>query len=123
MNFNHEQYRKYRRAAGVAAKNGIWDITVFPNGLYCFVLGQKLGINGKIDSHPLLNKRFKNVNSGKEYVLDSVCVHWYDGYYYHATLRDENNSHATVIIGNINCENDICLDGLKHFNETYIPLD
>lgn len=36
MNFNRELYRQYRRAAGRQEKDGICDVTRYPNGLYCF---------------------------------------------------------------------------------------
>lgn len=39
--------------------------------------------------------------------------------YYHATLRDENNSHATCFIENINCNNELVLEGISEFNKNY----
>lgn len=120
MKFNQELYREYRRAAGRQEKDGIWDVTRFPNGLYCFATKQHLGDNGKIDNHPMLGKKFKRLKDNKTYIMDSVCIHWYDiGYYYHATLRDENNSHATVFIQNINCNNEWVLEGIAEFNKNY----
>lgn len=93
MNFNLEQYSKYRRSAGKDEKDGFWDVTRFPNGQYCFATEQWLGDNGKINSHPLLNKRFERVKNGKVYLLDSVCIHWQKGYYYHATHRTIHRKH------------------------------
>lgn len=120
MKFNQELYREYRKAAGRQEKDGIWDVTRFPNGLYCFATKQWLGDNGKIDNHPMLGKKFKRVKDNKIYIMDSVCIHWYNvGYYYHATLRDENGSHATVFIENINCNNELVLEGIAEFNKDY----
>lgn len=120
MNFNIELYRKYRQVAGQKEKDGIWDVTRFPNGLYCFATEQWLGDNGKIDNHPMLNKKFRKIKEGKVYVVDSICIHWYDvGYYYHATLRDENGSHAVCFIENINCNNDFIIEGIEQFNQKY----
>ena len=123
MNFNLDQYKKYLNAAGRREKDGYWDVVRYPNGLYCFATNQKLGDNGKIDSHPLLNKKFQNVENGKTYILDSVCIHWYMGYYYHATLRDQKDSHATVVIENINCEDETVLEYLERFNTKYKLID
>jgi len=120
MNFNIELYRKYRQVAGQKEKDGIWDVTRFPNGLYCFATEQWLGDNGKIDNHPMLSKKFRKIKEGKVYVVDSICIHWYDvGYYYHATLRDENGSHVGCFIENINCNNDIIIEGIERFNQKY----
>lgn len=119
MKFNLEQYKKYLKAAGRHEKDGIWDVIRYPNGKYCFATNQKLGDHGKIYEHPMLGKSFKHVKSGKIYVVDSVCIHWDMGYFYHATLRDENNSHVTAIIGNINCEDSLTLSFLEKFNKTY----
>jgi len=120
MNFNIDHYRKYRAAAKREEKDGIWDVTRFPNGLYCFAIRQWLGDNGKVDNHTMLGKKFRRVKDGKVYVIDSVCIHWYDvGYYYHATLRDENGSHAVCFIENINCTNEIVLEGISRFKKRY----
>jgi len=120
MNFNQELYRKYRRVTGRQEKDGFFDVTRYPNGLYCFATKQWLGDNGKIDNHPMLGKNFKRLKDNKIYIMDSVCIHWYNvGYYYHATLRDEKNSHATVFIENINCNNELVLEGIAEFNKDY----
>jgi hypothetical protein len=123
MNFNLEQYSKYRRAAGKDEKDGFWDVTRFPNGQYCFATEEWLGDNGKINSHPLLNKRFERVKNGKVYLLDSACIHWQKGYYYHDTLKDENNSHTVQFIGNINCEYDMVIEGISEFNKNFKMID
>jgi hypothetical protein len=123
MNFNIEHYRKYRRAAGKPAKDGMWDITEFPNGKYCFATRQRLGHNGNIDEHPMLGKFVKNLQTGEVYEIDSVCIHWQLGYYYHATLKDANNSHGCAIIGNINCQEDWILEMISEFNQNYEILN
>lgn len=119
MRFNIEHYLKYYKAAGRQEKDGIWDVLRFPNGKYCFATNQRLGDNGKIDNFPLLGKTFKKVNTEKLYVMDSVCIHWYEGYYYHATLVDEKGSHATAIIQNINSKVDWVLSGVLSFKKNY----
>lgn len=119
MNFNIEQYHKYRKAAGRLEKDGVWDVVRFPNGKYCFATQQRLGDNGKIQSHPLLNKKFKNTKTGNIFIIDSVCIHWNHGYYYYATLRDSKNSHTTALIGNINSESNLVLDQISKFHLNY----
>lgn len=120
MNFNQELYRKYRKAAGRQEKDGFFDVTRYPNGLYCFATKQWLGDNGKIDNHPMLGKKLKRVKDNKIYIIDSVCIHWYNiGYYYIATLIDENGSHAVRFIENINCNNELVLEGIAEFNKDY----
>jgi hypothetical protein len=121
MDFNEELYREYRRVAGKEVKvDGIWSVTRFPNGLYCFPTKQWLGDNGRIDNYPMLGRKFRKIKTGEIYIMDSVCIHWYNvGFYYHATLRDEKNSHATVLIENINCNNEIILEGIRRFKTEY----
>jgi len=124
MNFNKELYREYRRVAGQNEKDGMFDVTRFPNGLYCFATQQCLGDNGRINNHPMLDKKFRRVNDDKIYVLDQISIHWYDvGYYYHATLRDENNSHVSCFIENINCNNEIILEGISRFKNRYSIIE
>jgi len=120
MKFNIEQYRKYLKAAGSHEKDGFWDVIRYPNGLYCFATDQKLGNNGKIDEHPMLGKQVKHLKTNKVYTIDSVCIHWVIGFFYHATLKDENNSHATAVIGNINSEDSLILEFIEKFNKTYV---
>lgn len=119
MRFNLEHYRRYRRAAGKPAKNGVWDITVFPNGKYCFATGQWLGPNGEIPDHPLLGKSFQRVEDGKLYTVDGVNIHWQEGFYYYATLVDSKNSHTTAFIGNINCTSLQVLEWLANFKKEW----
>lgn len=122
INFNLENYLKYRRVAGKTVKNGIFTVTKFKNGLYCFATKQKLGKNGKIENHPLIGKNLKHI-SGKIYRVESVNIHWIEvGYYYYAVLCDENNSHATAFVGNINCQNPDILKYINEFNNDYIIL-
>ena len=124
MNFNKELYIKYRRAVSTKEKDGFFDVTRFPNGLYCFATKQWLGDNGKIDNHPMLGKKFKRVKNNKIFTMDSVCIHWLDcGYFYHATLRDENNSHTTAMIQNINSQNELILDAIQEFNQNYTLIN
>jgi hypothetical protein len=122
MNFNIEQYRKYYKAAGKWEKDGVWDVFRFPNGKYCFATQQRLGDNGKIQSHPLLNKKFKNTKTGNIFILDSVCIHWNHGYFYHGTLRDSKNSHTTAMIGNINSQDSDIIKSISKFNTNYVKI-
>lgn len=122
MRINKELYTAYRKAAGRKVKDGYFDTTEYPNGLYCFATNQKLGRNGKIDNHPFLNKKFKRNENDKVYIMDSICIHWYDGYYYHATLCDENGSHATAMFENINSLNPIIVESVSEFNKSFTQL-
>jgi len=119
MNFNIEHYKKYRRAAGKPTKDGIWDVTEFPNGLYCFATGQRLGYHGKIDKYPLLGKEVKNIKTGKIFTIDSVCIHWDCGYYYHIAFKDSNNSHSTALVQNINSTAEYVIELISSFNSKY----
>lgn len=122
MNFNKKNYLKYRRSASRIEKLGVFDVTRFPNGLYCFATKQKLGDNGRLENHSLLGKKVIN-EKGKTFTIDSVCIHWYDGYYYHATLCDENNSHKTVIFENINSKSEIIIKSVKEYCEEFKILN
>jgi len=118
MNFNLELYRKYRRVAGVKAKDGIFDITVFPNGLYCFATKQKLGINGLITDHPYQGKIIQT--GDKKYEFDSICIHWNEGFYYHASIRRlGTKSHGTVIFANINSKASYVDEAVEEFNRDF----
>ena len=120
MNFNIEHYREYRRAAGKPAKDGIWDITVFPNGLYCFPLKQKLDTHGKLREHDLLGTKWERTKDGNTYIIDSVNVHWSKGYYYYVTMRQlGTKSHATGFVGNINSSDDMILEFIEDFHKSY----
>jgi hypothetical protein len=122
MNFNLELYKEYRRKAGKDEKDGFWDVRRFPNGKYCFATNQWLGDNGKIDNHPMLNKKFKRTKDNKIFIMDSVNIHWWMGYYYFATLRDENNSHTVQFIENINCQDETIIEGIGEFTKDYTML-
>ena len=49
MGFNEKLYAKYLKEVGIEAtdKDG-WNVTRYPNGLYCFATRQWLGDNGEI---------------------------------------------------------------------------
>ena len=123
MGFNFELYRKYRDTVGKEEKDGMFTVTRFPNGQYCFPTKQWLGDNGKIDGHPFFGKKVRKISNGKIYVVDSVNIHWYNGYYYVATIRDDNNSHGVVFFENINCEEDIIIKRIEDFKEKYEILN
>ena len=115
MNFNIELYRTYRKAAGYPAKNGLYDITRFPNGKYCFATKQWLGDNGKLESHPYYGMKLKYVTSGEVYTVDSVNIQWYKGFYYFVTMMDEKGSHTNGFIENINCKDENYLEYISDF--------
>jgi len=117
VRFNEKLYLEYRKKAGKKVKNGFFSETVFPNGKYCFLTKQELGNNGEVYNHPLLGEKYEK--NGKIYILDSICIHYMLGYFYHATLRDENNSHATVFLGNLNSVSEIVVDGVNRFNKSF----
>ncbi len=119
MNFNIEHYKKYRRAAGKPAKDGIWDVTEFPNGLYCFATYQRLGYHGKLKSHPLLGKKLRRIKTDEIFTIDSVCIHWDLGYYYHIAFKDSKNSHSTAIVENINSKAEYVIASIGVFNKKY----
>ena len=75
-----------------------------------------------IDNHPMLNKKFKRLKDDKVFIMDGVNIHWWMGYYYIATLRDENNSHAVRFIENINCQDESVLEDIENFTKDYILI-
>ena len=46
--------------------------------------------------------------------------HWFAGYYYMAVYVDENNSHGTVLIENINSISDIIEDAIEEFKKDFV---
>lgn len=121
VRFNEKLYLEYRRKAGKNVKNGHFTETVYPNGKYCFVTRQELGNNGNVYDHPLLGQKYEK--NGKIYTIDSVCIHFMCGYYYHVTLKDEKNSHTCAFIENINSVSDIIIDGVEYFKKNFKLID
>ena len=119
MRFNIEHYRKYRKAAGYKAKNGVWDVTRFPNGKYCFATKQWLGDNGKLKTHPYYGVRIRYKSTGEIFTIDSVNIHWNIGFYYFVTMVNENGSHTNGFIENINCKDELSLDFISKFWEKW----
>ena len=118
IRFNETLYKEYRRKAGKRQRDGLFDITTFPNGLYCFPLRKELGINGKLDKHELYGTRWLNKTTGKSYLVDSVNVHWWRGYYYFITL-ERDGSHTTAMPENINSTDLIIINAIESFKENW----
>lgn len=55
---------------------------------------------GLVADHPLTGAIFRNAN-GKLYTVESVRNDWLAGWVEAATLRDEQGSHATVVLRNV----------------------
>lgn len=129
VTFNHDLYKAYRRlrypdpADSKAIFFGELPDTTPP--LHCFALdrekgGKPLGKNGQITDHELQDVWVENTQTGKRYQIDSICVHFLNGYYYHATMRMEGTqSHGTRFIGNINSNYDSIIEGVAEFENTY----
>lgn len=120
--FNKELYLKYKAKAGIIKKDGIWDVTEYKNGLYCFATKQKLGNHGEVEDHDF-QEDYLRIRDNKLFKLKKVCIHWAElGYYYYGVLVDENGSSVPLHLKNINCTN---LDVLKYifeFNQKYLPV-
>jgi hypothetical protein len=67
---------------------------------------ENLPINQRkqIYNHDLLNKKIKNIKTGKIYIVEKVYKTWNLGWYYTA-LVNCNDSHGCRFIENINCVN------------------
>ena len=115
MRFNLDHYREYRRAAGYSAKNGVYDVTRFPNGRYCFATKQWLGDNGKLDVHEWYGVKLKCISTGEVFTIDSVNIHWDKGFYYFVTMVNSKGSHSNGFIRNINCKNQSYLGYIADF--------
>lgn len=119
MGLHEEHYRKVRKAKSILIKDGIWGAVTFENGLYCFATKQKLGLHGKIDNHPYQDKLIIS-QDGTKYKFDSICIHYMNGYYYHATiLKIGTKSHGTVIFDNINSTDSVVEESVKEFHQKF----
>lgn len=111
---NIELYRKVRET-----KKRVGNIK-----RYCFITQQFLGDNGKLDDHELYGTVLTRKSDNKKYTIDSVCLHWLNsGWYYAVAFVDDKGSHGMGFIKNLNCEDDIILDGINRFKEKYIWKD
>ena len=63
---------------------------------YCFPLRMFLGENGLYENHELKGKTFVKIETGEEYVVDNVYVHWWQGWYFIALARNKGNSHVSI---------------------------
>ena len=105
-------YEVYKRRG----QNGV------PDKKYSFLLNQTLGEHGNIEGHPFLGKTIINNKTQKKYVIDNVCLHWYTGYYWSLTAKDENDSHMVRAFENANCIDDIICNGINKFFTEYTIL-
>lgn len=95
---------------------------------YCFALQRFLGVNGLIDDHPLTGKQIVRMNddlktADKEYIIQSVHLHWYDGYYYVLLIRDNHNSHGCPMWENLNCREQTFIDAINENRRIYKVVD
>lgn len=58
---------------------------------YCFPLRMFLSKNGLYENHKLKGKIF--TKNGEDFLVDDVYVHWWEGWYYVASMRNSKNSH------------------------------
>lgn len=64
--------------------------------MYCFALNKFLGENGLFENHEFKGKTFIRKETGEEYIVDDVYVHWWNGWYFMALARDKRNSHTSI---------------------------
>lgn len=63
---------------------------------FCFKLNMFLGLNGLYENHKFKGQIFVKKKDNKEYSVDDVYVHYYNGEYYYAVLAQNNNSHTLI---------------------------
>jgi hypothetical protein len=68
-----------------------------------------LGKNGLYENHPLKGRTYIKKETGEEFVVDDVYVHWMEGWYYIALARNSINSHASIT-WNINSKGEFSID-------------
>ena len=96
-------------------EDGVFSNYFFNYNLYRKIIdkrGRKLDNDDKIIEHSLTGKRIRR--NGKEYIVQNVYKFWWFGYYLHALLRDDNDSHGGMDFENISCESDYIV---KNINE------
>ena len=122
MNFNHDHYMKVRRER---EKLGLPTF----NDLY--------PENGRVFNHNLEGKKIVRVEDGKEYTIESVHKHWYQGWYicllvYSLSETESElltkeiidgkrygHSHNFIFWENINCQYDIILESIGENRNEY----
>lgn len=94
--------------------------------------------NGRIFNHELENRKIKNIENGKEYIIQSVHKHWYHGWYYMILAyslcetkselltteiidgKSYSRSHITIFWENISCINEVILESITENRTKYI---
>lgn len=120
MKLNEDHYKSYLRVARKPIRVGLWDYQITENGMYCFATRQHLGLNGRLDSHPLYGVWFDR--DGERFVVDSVNIHFLNGYYYLICLRNNKRSHTVAFYENINSIDPLVVSGIEEFKKTYTRL-
>jgi len=99
---------------------------------YCFKLALGLGPNGLVRNHPLVGRcverteddEFNEENhKGKRYVIESVHIHYWGGYYLVLLIKDQYGSHTQLFFENINCEDEIIIDILNEQKQKFRLLE
>ena len=86
---------------------------------YCFPLRRFLGHHGLYENHPLKGRIFTDNETGREWSVDDVYVHWYDGWYFVALARNSENSHSSIT-WNINSSTG---DNIEHYTLRGLPFN
>lgn len=81
-------------------------------------LNQNKQDSTKSVQHEVVGKKYLHNNKVVE--ITKVVKHWFAGYYYMAIYVDENNSHGTVFIENINSIADVIMDAVAKFKIDFV---
>lgn len=74
---------------------------------FCFKLNKFLGPDGLYENHEFKGKTFIKKEDNKEYTVDNVYVHYYNGEYRYAVLAQNNKSHTVIDLNFDATENEI----------------
>jgi hypothetical protein len=99
-----------------------WDPVLYTNIYRDRNVGHR---DTHIEDHPLIGKRFLKRESRlptaheKNVTIESVHLHWFCGYYQMAIYVDDNNSHGTVIVKNINSISPVIIDEQRRWDTCF----
>jgi len=87
-----------------------------------FFINKILDQHGSITNHPLIGKKIQKESSKKEYIIQSVQFHWYEGYYWNFVAIDDRGSSIVRTFENFNSQSKIITTEIVKFKKQFLFL-
>jgi hypothetical protein len=76
-----------------------------------------------VDNHPLVCRKLYSRVKYKEYTIESVKEHWYNGWFEVLLLVDNKGSHRVIFWKSINCKDEIILKNIDKTREEFYYIN